>query len=297
MSEQQGSAAEPYRAHVALSTSSLYPLGVPETFEAAVELGYDSVEVLVTHERMSQLNHQLRDLVQRHQLPISTIHAPTLLLTQQVWGKSWTKIQMAAALTEQVGAEVVVVHPPFRWQRKYASNFVEGVRVVSEATGVKISVENMYPWRVRGRDTVVYAPHYSPLGQDYDWVTWDFSHAATARMDSLAAIRELGPRLGHVHLTDGSGETTADEHLLPGHGVQPVAESLQHLAATRWQGVIGVEVSTRRSTSTEERTQWLAESLDFARRHTTPAEDAPAEDPPAEDPPADGAPADEAPGG
>lgn len=193
MSEQQGAAPEPYRPHVALSTSSLYPLGVPETFEAAVELGYDSVEVLVTHERMSQLTHQLQDLVQRHQLPISTIHAPTLLLTQQVWGKSWTKIQMAAALTEQVGAEVVVVHPPFRWQRRYAANFVEGVRVVSQATGVKISVENMYPWRVRGRDTVVYAPHYSPLGLDYDWVTWDFSHAATARMDSLAAIRELGP--------------------------------------------------------------------------------------------------------
>jgi sugar phosphate isomerase/epimerase len=135
---------------------------------------------------------------------------------------------------------------------------------------VKISVENMYPWRVRGRDTVVYAPHYSPLGQDYDWVTWDFSHAATARMDSLAAIRELGPRLGHVHLTDGSGETTADEHLLPGHGVQPVAECLQHLAATGWQGVVGVEVSTRRSKSAEERTAWLAESLEFARRHTTP---------------------------
>ena len=145
---------------------------------------------------------------------------------------------------------------------------VEQVR----ATGVKISVENMYPWRLGGRDAVVYAPHYSPLGEDYDWVTWDFSHAATARMDSLAAVKELGSRLGHVHLTDGSGTTTADEHLLPGHGVQPVAESLQHLASTRWQGVVGVEVSTRRSSSADERTRWLAESLEFARRHTTPSD-------------------------
>ena len=71
------------------------------------------------------------DSVQKYQIPISTIHAPTLLFTQQVWGKSWTKIQMAAKLTHQVGAEVVVAHPPFRWQRKYAKNFVAGVREVS----------------------------------------------------------------------------------------------------------------------------------------------------------------------
>ena len=196
-----------YRPHVALSTSSLYPKGVPETFDAAQRLGYDSVEVLVTHERMSQLTHQLRDHIQEYQVPISTIHAPTLLFTQQVWGKAWTKIQMAAKLTEQVGAEVVVVHPPFRWQKKYARNFVQGVREVSRMTGIKISVENMYPWRVAGRKAVVYSPHYSPLGQDYDWVTWDFSHAATAHMDSLEAVKELGSRLGHIHLTDGSGTT------------------------------------------------------------------------------------------
>lgn len=258
-----------YRPHVALSTSSLYPQGVPETFEVAQRLGYDSVEVLVTHERMSQLTHQLLDNVQKYQIPISTIHAPTLLFTQQVWGKAWTKVQMAAKLTHQVGAEVVVVHPPFRWQRKYAKNFVAGVREVSRMTDTKISVENMYPWRVAGREAVVYSPHYSPLGQDYEWVTWDFSHAATAKMDSLAAVKEIGPRLGHVHLTDGSGETLADEHLLPGHGVQPVAETLQYLRDQRWQGVVGVEVSTRKCETPEQRDEWLAESLDFARRHMT----------------------------
>lgn len=36
---------------VALSTSCLFPLGVPETFSTAVDLGYDSVEVMITHQR------------------------------------------------------------------------------------------------------------------------------------------------------------------------------------------------------------------------------------------------------
>ena len=61
----------------------------------------------------------------------------------------------------------------------------------------------------------------------------------------------------------------ADEHLLPGRGVQPVAETLEYLRDQRWQGVVGVEVSTRKSKDADERDEWLAEALAFARRHMT----------------------------
>ena len=40
-----------------------------------------------------------------------------LLVTQRVWGTDpWGKLQRAQAAAELVGAETVVVHPPFRWQ-------------------------------------------------------------------------------------------------------------------------------------------------------------------------------------
>ncbi|NHU84643.1 sugar phosphate isomerase/epimerase [Kocuria sp. JC486] len=267
MPESDGGAP---RQHVALSTSCLFLADPPETFRVASELGYDSVEVLVTHQRMTQLTHELLDASQQYQVPISAIHAPTLFFTQQVWGRPWTKIQMAAKMVEQTGAEVVVAHPPFAWQPKYGKSFVEGVRALSEMTGVKIAVENMYPWRLAGKELQMYRPHWDPRKFDYDWVTWDFSHASIAQVNSLEAIRELRPRLGHIHLTDGNDGGTSDEHLLPGHGQQPVAESLNFLADHGWDGVIGVEVNTRSAKDEDERASMLAESLAFARGHFRP---------------------------
>jgi len=144
---------------------------------------------------------------------------------------------------------------------------VEGIRAVGDMTGVKIAVENMYPWRVGGRELQMYRPHWDPRRFDYEWVTWDFSHASIAKVDSLVAVRELLPRLGHVHLTDGNDGGTSDEHLVPGHGEQPVAETLQLLGASSWEGVIGVEINTRGADDDEARDAMLAESLDFARTH------------------------------
>ena len=58
-----------------------------------------------------------------------------------------------------------------------------------------------------------------------------------------------------------------DEHARPGLGTQPVAETLHHLVETDWKGVVAVEVSTRKAKDTGQIDEWLAESLDFARRH------------------------------
>lgn len=266
---EQSQARESTRQQVpvALSTSCLFPLGVPETFETALELGYDSVEVMITHNVLSQEPHDLLDLIQKYQLPISAIHAPTLLLTQQVWGRAWNKMQMAAKMTKAVGADVVVAHPPFRWQKTYAKNFVAGVREISQLEGVKIAVENMYPWSVKGKAVEMYAPHWDPSKFDYDWMTWDFSHAAAANDDSLEAVKRIGSRLGHVHLTDGSGDKVMDEHLVPGHGSQPVAETLQYIAASDFDGVVCAEISTRKAEGTAARDEMLAETLAFARKH------------------------------
>ena len=55
-----------------------------------------------------------------HQLPIRAVHAPSLLLTQRVWGREpWEKLRRAKELAERVSAKVVVLHQPFRWQQKY----------------------------------------------------------------------------------------------------------------------------------------------------------------------------------
>jgi sugar phosphate isomerase/epimerase len=86
-------------------------------------------------------------------------------------------------------------------------------------------------------------------------------------VDSLHAIKALGDRLTHLHLCDGDDNGT-DQHLQPGLGTQPVAQSLEYLAASGWQGSATVEVTTRKYRKTPgEVERVLGETLEFARKH------------------------------
>lgn len=256
---------------VALSTVSVYPEGTEAGFEYASTLGYDAVEIMVGVDQASQSFDQVRDLQQRYSLPISAIHAPCLLLTQRVWGTDhWHKLEMSAELAHEVGAPVVVVHPPFRWQREYARGFEEGIARLEAETGLVFAVENMYPWRaaIAGgrvqRDMQAYAPHWDPTTRDFAHTTLDVSHASTAHQDCVDLAKAMGDRLRHIHLTDGTG-SARDEHLLPGRGTQPVVELLEYLVAEGFDGSIVLEVSTRRAGGQAAREIELAEALAFAR--------------------------------
>ena len=270
-----GLSADATPGRVALSTASVYPEDCATAFEMAARLGYDAVEVMVGMDETSTDIAAVRHLSEYHEMPVCAVHAPCLLITQRVWGNDpWGKLDTSAEMAREVGADVVVVHPPFRWQRDYARGFVEGIALLEERTGIAFAVENMYPWRASRREMQVYAPHWDPTGLDYANTTLDVSHAATARGDALAMAKALGPALRHVHLTDGSG-SAKDEHLIPGRGNQPVSGLLEHLAATRFDGHLVLEVNTRRSGSRAGRETDLIEGLAFTRLHFA----APATDP------------------
>jgi sugar phosphate isomerase/epimerase len=256
---------------VALSTSSVYPERTPDAFEVAARLGYDGIEIMVYTDPVSQDADVLRRLSDYHQLPVVSVHAPSLLLTQRVWGREpWEKLRRAKDLAERLDAKVVVLHPPFRWQREYVRGFTKGLAEMAEETDVIFAVENMYPLRAGGNEVVAYAPHWDPTALDVPHVTLDLSHTAASGSDALAMADELGDRLAHVHLADGTGNPAGpipDEHLVPGHGSQPCAELLHRLAATGYPGAVVVEVKTNRATTSADRLADLAESLAFARQH------------------------------
>jgi sugar phosphate isomerase/epimerase len=261
---------------VLLSSSSVFPEPTAAAFELAATLGYDGVEVMVWTDAVSQDAGALRGLAEHYAVPVLSVHAPCLLVTQRVWSNDPAqRLRRAVELAEALDAPTVVVHPPFTWQRDYARSFDALLRrLADEHPGVRVAVENMYPVRMAGREFVPYVPSWNPTDTGYDAYTLDLSHCAASHTDSLEMADQMGAKLAHVHLGDGTGEGR-DEHLVPGRGNQPCAELLASLVSRGFTGAIAVEVSTRGAKSRAGREADLGASLAFARQHlSTPAGEA-----------------------
>jgi sugar phosphate isomerase/epimerase len=272
---------------VGLSTASVYPLRTEAAFEYAARLGYDGVELMVWAESVSQDIDAIERLSDRYGMPVLSLHAPCLLISQRVWGANPIfKLERSVQAAEQLGAQTVVVHPPFRWQRRYAEGFSEQVAELEARGEVMVAVENMFPFRAdrffgtgvpsiermrkRGGTPGVgisaFAPSYDPLDGEHAHYTLDLSHSATAGSDAIEMAERMGEGLVHLHLCDGSGAAT-DEHLVPGRGTQPTVEICQMLAAGAFSGHVILEVTTSRARTAAEREELLTESLEFARAH------------------------------
>jgi sugar phosphate isomerase/epimerase len=252
---------------IGLSTVSVYPESTAHAFAYASTVGYDAIEVMVGIDALSQQTSAIKQLSDHHEMPVCAVHAPCLLFTQRVWGtEPWGKLERSAEMAHAVGAEVVVVHPPFRWQKSYAREFVDGIAALEASTGLAYAVENMYPWRASSRGMEMYLPGWDPSEEPYANTTIDLSHAAIAKSDVVAMAERLGSRLRHIHLTDGTG-SPKDEHLVPGRGVMGADTFLQHLVSTGFDGEIVLEINTRKCADRDEREADLRESLEFAREH------------------------------
>ena len=156
----------------------------------------------------------------------------------------------------------LVVHPPFRWQRRDAEGFSQQVADLEASSDVMVAVENMFPFRTdpffgAGQTSIermrkrggkpgpgisAFAPSYDPLDGDHAHYTLDLSHTATAGTDAVDMARRMGDGLVHLHLCDGSGAST-DEHLVPGYGTQPTVEICEMLAAGSFSGHVILEVT------------------------------------------------------
>src|ERR1700676_3256133 len=242
---------------------------------------------MVWAETVSQDVDAIEQMSMRYDMPVLSVHAPCLLISQRVWGANpISKLERSVRAAEQLGAQTVVVHPPFRWQRRYAEGFSEQVAELEASSDVMVAVENMFPFRAdrffgAGQTSIermrkrggkpgpgisAFAPSYDPLDGNHAHYTLDLSHTATAGTDALDMASRMGDGLVHLHLCDGTG-LPADEHLAPGRGNQPTVEVCQMLSAGDFAGHVVLEVSTSSARSTHERQAILAESLQFARTH------------------------------
>ena len=231
---------------ILLSTSSVFP-NTELGFRLAAEHGYDGVEVMINHDRRSQTVNAVRALVDTYGVAVRSVHVPCLVITQHVWGWSpEVKLRRSVEMATALDADVVVVHPPFRWQREYAATFAELVDELHLAEGgPAVTVENMYSVDAFGRAV---EPYLSAADEDfarYPAITLDTSHAAADRRDIVDLYERWSPTVEHLHLSDSTA-TRGDEHLPIGMGTLPLSRLARAMTAGGFDGHVVLEIGIGR---------------------------------------------------
>jgi sugar phosphate isomerase/epimerase len=224
---------------VIFSTGSLYTFGLERVYGWISQAGYDGAEIMMDERWDTHQEDYLRDLVERHGVPILALHPP---LRQGAWrlGPEETLVRVAR-LASKMEVPVVVAHPPppgrplERWKA--------GPLREARGQGIVVAVENMPQSRAGGlfrvRRKSCYLPeHLADVGD----VTLDTSHAGASKVDILRAHSVLATQLRHVHLSDSNLEAGRDEHRLPGKGRLPLKPLLAALGASGYAGAVSLEL-------------------------------------------------------
>jgi len=234
------------RPPIICSTISVFSKPIDAAFPLIARTGFDGIELMVTNDPDTQDASRVRALSEDHALPVLALHAPFLLVSRRVWGRDPVgKIDRAVELALAIGAPLVVVHPPYRWQSSYRRWLDAEIATVSAERGVRIAVENMFPLRVRGRSVARFHARQSLEDlEGFPDVTLDTSHLAVAGLDPVETVAGLGERLAHVHLSNNAGKGW-DSHLPLDEGVVDLGAFLEALATRGFRGAISLEIDLR----------------------------------------------------
>jgi sugar phosphate isomerase/epimerase len=225
---------------------ALSPLGW--VLDAIADAGYAGAELLLAHNPESRDPEKVVIYAQEAGLTIPVVHGPYMVLLRNVLGsgyvdKSRRSLEIAAAL----GAETMVAHAPFRWERgARAWSLAEADDEAAEA-GTRFAMENLFPVGGRSFSSVITAEQLAPFRH----VVFDTSHFAVAGIDLFDAWAALRDRVVHLHLSDNFGNGR-DSHAPIGSGVLPLDRFLAEVGASDWDGTITLELDCRAHVDTRE---------------------------------------------
>jgi len=232
----------------ALSTGALYTYGLDRVFALAAETGFDGIEVLVDHRFDTRQPVYLRRLIERHGLPVVSVHAPFRPKRLAAWPQTQPEsIAATAELARAVGAEVIIVHLPYGRDSAYARWLRHDLRAWQQANpNPVVAVENMPVKWVRWWPIAPLDPWR--MNRLEEWgafahLTLDTTHLGTKGLDPLMVYEHLRERVAHVHLSNARREgRRVREHRRLEDGFLPLDAFINRLAQDGYDGIATVEL-------------------------------------------------------
>ncbi len=251
-------------AQLALSTGTLYNLGLERVFELAAGTGYDGVELLVDARRDTYDVPYLERLSKRTGMPILSVHVPFMASVDGWPDGSQGRVEQTARLAQALGARTVVAHAPLRWhvlrlhlqgtlglrwlqwvlpwrnraEARFALWLEKELPLVEAQCGVQVAVENMPAVHCYGRRIAAHGTSTPAAMVHWPRIVLDTTHWGTWGVDPLAAYRTLSGRVVHVHLSDYDGR----EHRVPYKGRLGLERLLGALGEDGFGGIVAVEL-------------------------------------------------------
>lgn len=211
------------------STGPLFARPLDWALGVIADAGFDGAEVMVTQDPASQDPERLSKAAATAGIPLPVVHGPFLLLTRRVFGTgSMEKARRSLELSSAIGADLMIVHPPFRWRTRFHHWLLEEADDEATELGTRIGVENLYPIPIAGRSIRLHRYTRPQHLTRFRNVVFDTSHFGVADVDILDAWEQLKGVTAHIHVSDNRGRGR-DSHAPLGHGILPVAEFLRRV--------------------------------------------------------------------
>ena len=229
------------RPRVIASTAPLLLSPVDWVLDAVAEAGFAGAELLLAHNPDTRDPARVASLAERAGIEIPAIHGPYMLVLRRVLGRDYVaKSRASLEVAAELGAEAMVAHGPFRWERR-ALRWAAGEAADEAAElGVAFGMENLFPLNGRRFSAVVTPDDLAPFRH----VVFDTSHFAVTGVDLFAAWEQLADRVVGIHVSDNFGNQR-DSHAPVGAGVLPLEAFLAHVGRSGYAGTVTLELDCR----------------------------------------------------
>ena len=229
------------RARILAATGPLLLSPLDWVMDAIADAGYQGVEVLFAHNPESRDPERVLECAHEAGLEVPVVHGPYMLLLRNVFGAEYIeKSRQSLRTAAQIGAGIMVAHPPFRWEQRARDWASAEANAEAAELGTTFAMENLFPVRNLRFSCVITPEQLAP----YQNVVFDTSHFGVAGVDLFEAWEALHERTVHLHVSDNFGNGK-DSHAPIGAGVLPLERFLAHVGASGWAGTITLELDCR----------------------------------------------------